>query len=308
MPAAATARSSDAILSSAPSPRPSPCSARSSTFTAADCETMKYGEYQHLQFERKDDGILLITINRPEVLNATNARLHWELSRVWLDIADDDETNVIVVTGAGRAFSAGGDLEMIQAMAASPDNIGKAMKEAGDIVYNMINLDKPIISAINGVAVGAGLAVAFMADISIASESMRITDGHLRLGVAAGDHAVIVWPLLCGMAKAKYYLMTADFIDGKEAERIGLVSLCVPADKLMDKAMEVARKLARGPQQAVRFTKRSLNNWLRVAGPAFDASLALEMMGFFSADLSEGVAALQEKRQPSFPGFAKPKS
>ena len=172
----------------------------------------------------------------------------------------------------------------------------------------MINLDKPIISAINGVAVGAGLAVAFMADISIASESMRITDGHLRLGVAAGDHAVIVWPLLCGMAKAKYYLMTADFIDGKEAERIGLVSLCVPADQLMDKAMEVARKLARGPQQAVRFTKRSLNNWLRVAGPAFDASLAMEMMGFFSADLKEGVAALQEKRQPSFPGFAKPKS
>jgi enoyl-CoA hydratase len=267
---------------------------------------MKYSEYQHLLFEPKGDGILLITINRPEVLNATNNRLHWELSHVWLDIADDDDTNVIVVTGAGRAFSAGGDLDMIQRMAASADNIGKAMKEAGDIVYNMINLDKPIISAINGVAVGAGLAVAFMADISIASEAMRITDGHLRLGVAAGDHAVIIWPLLCGMAKAKYYLMTADFIDGKEAERIGLVSLCVPADQLMDKAMEVARKLARGPQQAVRFTKRSLNNWLRVAGPAFDASLAMEMMGFFSADLKEGVAALQEKRQPSFPGFAKP--
>ena len=262
---------------------------------------MKYEEYQHLLFERRDDGILLITINRPDVLNATNNRLHWELSRVWKDIDEDAETRVVVITGKGRAFSAGGDLEMIERMAGSAANIGQAWREAGDIVYNMINLDKPIISAINGVAVGAGLAVAFMADISIASENMRITDGHIRLGVGAGDHAVIIWPLLCGMAKAKYYLLTADFIDGKEAERIGLVSLCVPADKLMDKAMEVARKLARGPQQAVRFTKRSLNNWLRVAGPAFDASLALEMMGFFSDDLHEGVAALKERRAPSFP-------
>jgi enoyl-CoA hydratase len=264
---------------------------------------MNYSEYQHLLFERKDDGVLLITINRPEVLNATNNRLHWELSRVWLDIGDDAETRIVVITGAGRAFSAGGDLEMIERMAANPANIAQAWKEAGDIVYNMLNLDKPIISAINGVAVGAGLAVAFMADISIASEAMRITDGHIRLGVAAGDHAVIIWPLLCGLARAKYYLLTADFIDGKEAERIGLVSLCVSADQLMPKAMEVAGKLARGPQQAIRFTKRALNNWIRTFGPAFDASLALEMLGFFGPDLSEGVRALKERRPPNFPGF-----
>src|SRR6202166_3841412 len=269
---------------------------------------MKYGEYQFLLFERKQDGILLITINRPDKLNAAHERLHWELARVWLDVADDPETKVAVITGAGKALSVGGDLGMIERMMGNAALVAQSWREAGDIVTNMINLDKPVIPAINGTAVGAGLAVALTADIPIAAENMRITDGHLRLGVAAGDHAVIIWPLLCGMAKAKYYLMTADFIDGKEAERIGLVSLCVPADKLMDKAMEVARKLARGPQQAVRFTKRSLNNWLRVAGPAFDASLAMEMMGFFSADLTEGVAALQEKRQPSFPGFAKPKT
>jgi enoyl-CoA hydratase len=261
---------------------------------------MKYSEYQHLLFERHDPGILLVTINRPDVLNATNRRLHWELSRVWLDIDDDPEANVVIVTGAGRAFSAGGDLAMIEAMKGDAANIGSAMREAGDIVYNMINCSKPIISAINGVAVGAGLAVAFMADIPIASESMRITDGHIRLGVGAGDHAVIIWPLLCGMAKAKYYLLTADFIDGKEAERIGLVSLCVPADKLMDKAFEVARKLANGPQQAVRFTKRALNNWIRMFGPAFDASLAMEMIGFFGQDVAEGVNAIKEKRPARF--------
>jgi enoyl-CoA hydratase len=266
---------------------------------------MKYDEYQYLLFERHPDGILLITINRPDVLNATNNRLHWELSRVWRDVDDDAETNVVVVTGKGRAFSAGGDLDMIVNMTGNHANISQAFKEAGDIVYNMIECSKPIISAINGVAVGAGLAVAFMADISIASENMRITDGHLRLGVAAGDHAVILWPLLCGMAKAKYYLMTADFVDGKEAERIGLVSLCVPADKLMDKAFEVARKLARGPQQAARFTKRALNNWLKMFAPAFDASLAMEMLGFFSADVAEGVAAVREKRQPLFPHLKK---
>src|ERR1700746_3771100 len=137
-------------------------------------------------------------------------------------------------------------------MAGNPPAIAQALREAGDIVYNMINLEKPIVSAINGVAVGAGLAVALMADVSVMSESARITDGHLRLGVGAGDHAAIIWPILCGMAKAKYYLLTAEFIDGKEAERIGLVSLCAPAEKLLDKAWDVAKKLAAGPPHAQR--------------------------------------------------------
>lgn len=260
-----------------------------------------YGQYQHLLFERKEHGILCITMNRPEVLNATNARLHWELSRVWLDIADDLETRVVVITGAGRAFSAGGDLDMIEGYQNNLGVISQVMKEAGDIVYNITNLDKPVVSAINGVAVGAGLAVALMADISIMSETARITDGHVRLGVGAGDHAAIIWPLLCGLAKAKYYLLTADFLDGKEAERIGLVSLCVPQEDVVPKAIEVATKLATGPQLAIRWTKRALNNWVRQAGPIFDNSLALEMLGFFGADVPEGVMALKEKRDPVFP-------
>jgi enoyl-CoA hydratase/carnithine racemase len=262
---------------------------------------MKYSEYEYLQFERHEPGIMLITINRPDALNATNDRLHWELSQVWKDIGEDPETNVALVTGAGRAFSAGGDFEMIDKLRGNHDQVLRVWREAGDIVYNMINLDKPIISAINGTAVGAGLAVALLADISIAADSVRLTDGHLRIGLVAGDHSVIIWPLLCGMAKAKYYLLTADFIDAKEAERIGLVSRCVPAAELMDRAFEVARKLGAGPQSALRFTKRSLNHWLRMAGPAFDASLALEMLGFFGDDVAAGMEAVKNKRPPVFP-------
>ncbi len=262
---------------------------------------MRYGEYEHLRFEGRDDGVLLVTINRPDKLNATNARLHWELSRVWLDVGEDEDTRVAVVTGAGKAFSAGGDLDMVEHMAGNAKAVLSTMKEAADIVYNIVNCDKPIVSAINGVAVGAGLAVALMADISIIADDARFTDGHIRLGVGAGDHAAIIWPLLCGMAKAKYYLLTGDFIDGREAERIGLVSKCVPADQVLPSALEVAHKLATGPQNAIRWTKRALNNWLRVAGPSFDASLAWEMLSFFDDDVGEGLDALREKRAPQFP-------
>jgi enoyl-CoA hydratase len=145
------------------------------------------------------------------------------------------------------------------------------------------------------------LVVALLADISIAATNARLADGHLRMGVAAGDHAAIVWPLLCGMAKAKYYLMTGDFISGQEAERIGLVSLCVPEDELQEKAYEIAAKLASGPRHALKFTKRTLNQWLLQAGPIFDHSLALEMLGFFNEDLLAGVEALRHKKKPRFP-------
>src|SRR6184192_3005540 len=190
---------------------------------------------------------------------------------------------------------------MIESFKGNIKGIAGTMKEAADLVYNIANLDKPVISAINGVAVGAGLVVAMMADISIMSETARFTDGHTKLGVVAGDHAAILWPLLCGMAKAKYYLLTSEFIDGREAERIGLVSLCVPAEQVLPRALDVADRLARGAQQAIRWTKRSLNNWLRQAGPIFDQSIALEMLTFMSEDVREGLAAIREKRPPAFP-------
>lgn len=259
-----------------------------------------FSDYPHLKFERHAHGILLITINRPESMNATDAVLHRGLSRIWRDIDDDEETRVVVITGEGKAFSAGGDLEWISTMVQDYAGMKAAFKEAGDLVYGMMRCEKIIISAINGVAVGAGLAVALMADISLIAEDARITDGHTRLGVAAGDHANITWPLLCGLAKAKYYLLTADFIDGRTADRIGLVSEAVPRDELMPRAMAVAEKIATGSQDAARLTKRSLNLWLNQAAPAFDASLGFEMLNFMGPDAAEGVSALREKRAPTF--------
>ncbi len=260
-----------------------------------------YEKYEYLLYERKPGGVLLITINRPEKYNATNAKLHNELAYVWKDVDADPETKVVVITGAGKAFSAGGDLDMIDGQIKDFKQISTIMKEAADIVYNIVDCQKAVISAINGPAVGAGLAVAMMADISVIAEDARFTDGHVRLGVAAGDHAAIIWPLLCGLAKAKYYLMTAEFIDGKEAERIGLVSRCVPGDQLMEEAMRIANILASGPQFAIQWTKKSLNHWVRQAIPIFEASLAYEMLNFFGDDVEEGSRALLEKREPKFP-------
>lgn len=262
--------------------------------------TDRFDRYEGMRIERRDHGVLLITLDRPDKLNATDAALHKGLSVIWRDVHEDPDVRVAVITGNGRAFSAGGDLEWIEGQVQNFDQTIAVMQEAGDLVRTMVECDKPIVSAINGVAVGAGLAAALMADISVMATDARFTDGHMRLGVAAGDHAAILWPLLCGMAKAKYYLLTSDFIDGAEAERIGLVSKAVPADEVLPTALAIAEKLATGPQHAVRFTKRSLNHWLRAALPAFEHSLALEMLNFLSPDAAEGVAALREKRPPAF--------
>jgi len=264
---------------------------------------MDYSHYTTLAITRRghDDSVLDIQ------MRALNGKLptaghdgHRELAQIWRDAGADDTVRCAVLRGEGLGFSGGGDLALVQDMASDFEVRSRVWKEARDLVYNVINCDKPIVSALHGPAVGAGLVAGLLADISVAAKSAKIVDGHTRLGVAAGDHAAIVWPLLCGMAKAKYYLMLCEAVTGEEAERIGLVSLAVEEEQLLPRAYEIADKLAQGSQSAIRWTKYSLNNWLRQAGPSFDTSLALEFMGFAGPDVKEGIASLRERRAPRF--------
>ena len=259
-----------------------------------------YAAYPNLELDRPAPGVLRLTLRAPGRLNAVSGAMHGELAAVWRTIGDDDATRAVIVRGADGAFSAGGDLELVEEIAKDAEARRRVFHEARDLVYNIVSCPKPIVSAMTGPAVGAGLAVGLLADVSIATPAARIVDGHTRLGVAAGDHAVLVWPLLCGLAKAKYHLLLCEPLDGVEAERIGLVSLCVPEEELEERALAIATRLAQGAQSAIQHTKLALNNWLRLAGPAFDTSLALEFLDLAGPDVREGVAAVREKRPPRF--------
>jgi enoyl-CoA hydratase len=260
----------------------------------------RYAAFPSLELDRPAPHVLRLTLRAAGRLNAVSATMHRELASVWPAIGADNDTRAVIVRGADGAFSAGGDLDLVLEIASDYASRVRVFHEARDLVYNVIDCPKPIVSAITGPAVGAGLAVGLLADISIATPSARIVDGPTKLGVAAGDHAAIVWPLLCGLAKAKYHLLLCEPLDGIEAERIGLVSLCVPEDELEERALAIATRLAEGSQPALRHTKLALNNWLRAAGPAFDASLALEFLDLAGPDVHEGVAAVREKRAPRF--------
>jgi enoyl-CoA hydratase len=257
-------------------------------------------EFPSLDIERLEGGILRLTLRAPGRLNAVSEVQHGELARVWSAIGEDSETRAVLVRGADGAFSSGGDLDLVLRIADDEETRQRVFHEARDLVYNMLACPTPIVSAITGPAVGAGLVVGLLADVSLASPKARIVDGHTKLGVAAGDHAAIVWPLLCGMAKAKYHLLLCEEVDGLEAERIGLVSLCVPEEELEDRALKIARRLASGSRSAISHTKLSLNEWMKTAGPIFDASLALEFIDMTGPDVREGVAAIREKRPPRF--------
>jgi enoyl-CoA hydratase len=250
------------------------------------------------------DGIAHLVFGPAGGMPVTDARGHAELATIWRKLDDHPGVRAVLVRSEGKAFCAGGALAMVEEMLDAEAARQRVMREARDIVAGMLACGKPVVSAIHGAAVGAGLAVALLADISIAARNAKLIDGHTKLGVAAGDHAALIWPLLCGMAKAKYYLLLCDAISGEEAERIGLVSRAVDAEALQQEALQIAQRLAAGSRSALSGTKRALNGWLHAAWPAFEASLAAEIMDFGQADAREGVAAIREKRQPRFGGAA----
>jgi len=262
----------------------------------------RYKEFHSLQFENHVPGVLEVVFSGPG-LNAVDVQKHRQLPEIFPVIDKDPNVRAVLVRGEGKAFSAGGSFDLIDAQIEDYHVRVRVLRESRDLFYNVINCSKPVISAVHGPAVGAGLVVALLADISIAAKDARIIDGHTRLGVAAGDHAAMVWPLLCGMAKAKYYLLTCKEVSGAEAERIGLVSVAVDKEKLLDTARETAGDLANGAQEAIQWTKHSLNNWYRAQAPIFEASLGLEFLGFGGPGVREGVAAHRERRAPEFLGL-----
>lgn len=261
---------------------------------------MDSSRYQFLRLDQQEDGVLVVTFSHSERLNAVSESGHRELVEVWPEVDTDDDVRVVLLRGEGRAFSAGGDYQMIERVIDDPTAHRRVLKEARELVRNIIECSKPIVSAINGPAVGVGLAAALLADIPVAGRSARLLDGHTSIGVTAGDHAAVIWPLLVGMAKAKYHLLTNEPIDGVEAERLGLVAKVVDDETLDSYTRELAADLASGAQEALRWTKHTLNHWLRMAYPIFDASVAYEFLGFLGPDAAEGVAAIKDKRPPKF--------
>ncbi|MFZ0012970.1 MAG: enoyl-CoA hydratase/isomerase family protein [Acidimicrobiia bacterium] len=256
--------------------------------------------YEYLNLEMLDDGVLVVTLGNEPRLNAVTTVGHRELVELWPEVDRCSNVRAVLLQARGRAFSAGGAYEMIEEIMGDETAHRRVLKEARELVRNIIECSKPIVSAINGPAVGAGLAAALMADIPVAGRAARIIDGHTNIGVTAGDHAAVIWPLLVGMAKAKYYLMTNEPLTGEEAERIGLVAKVVDDDDLAQFTLDLATRLAAGPSEAMSFTKHTLNHWLRMAYPIFDASVAYEFLGFHTHDAAEGMAAVKEKRPPRF--------
>jgi enoyl-CoA hydratase len=265
-------------------------------------EGRDYSQYDGLLVQRHDK-VLTITLNSPENLNAFTAPMHNSLSRIWDDVNDDPEVHVVVLTGAGRAFSAGGNVIAMQKKIDDPDVWDVGMPEAKRIVFRMLECDKPIIARLNGHAVGLGATVALLCDIIVAADHARIGDPHVSAGLVAGDGGALIWPQLIGFARAKEYLLTGELMTAAEAERIGLINHVVPADQLDEKVYGLARRLATGAMKSIRWTKQTINIPLRqLAHSMMDLSLSLETQSNLSKDHQEAVSAFREKRKPNFTG------
>jgi enoyl-CoA hydratase len=260
---------------------------------------MNLDDYQAIKFERRGR-VLNITFNLPDQLNAVSERLHTEISTLFYDVQLDPDSDILVLTGAGRAFSAGGDFEQMKK--ANAGETGNAtVFEAKKMIFGLLDLEKPIVAKVNGDAMGLGATLALFCDVIFAAEHARIADPHVSVGIVAGDGGAIIWPQLIGYARAKHYLMTGDMIDGKEAEKMGLVNFAMPLEELDQAVDAYADKLAAGAQEAIRWTKVSANIGLKqLAHCIMDVGLGYEMMSIRSPDHAEGIAAFEERRKPKF--------
>ena len=251
----------------------------------------------------KNEGIAVLTLNRPERLNAVNADMHSELTTLFADVDADPDIRVAVLTGAGRGFCSGGDF--------SPDRVAGAprksglttMQEARRIVDGMLDLEKPVIAAVNGAAIGLGATIALFCDVVIAAKTARFGDTHVKMGITAGDGGGVIWPLLIGVNRAKFMLMTGDLISADEALDLGLVNEVVEEDEALGAAMTLARRLVDGPPYAIQSTKVSINKMVKaLSNLVLPVSLALEEISMTKEDHGEAVKAFQEKREPRFTG------
>jgi enoyl-CoA hydratase len=263
---------------------------------------MDFASYQCIEF-RRNGRILTVMLNRPEQRNAVNARLHHELSRVFTDVQRDPDSDIVVLTGNGSAFCAGGDIDWMQLSVDEPDEFERTAREAKDIVYSQLDLEKPLICRLNGHATGLGASLALLCDIIISSEDAKIGDPHVSVGLVAGDGGALIWPQLVGYAKAKKYLLTGELMLATEAERIGLITDVVPRVELDAAVDAMAQRLVSGATKAIRWSKITTNLPLRqLFHSYFDAGVAYECLSNLTADHAEAVKAFRERRQPVFTG------